>query len=191
MTTPIVLPTESEMAESARRLLTGVTVLLGLLTLGLGIAVLAWPDATLLVVAIVIAIQLFGFGIVQIIRSFADVTATGGTRTLVAISGALAVLLGFLVLRSPLQTVVLIALVIGAWWVFRGVLDLVDAATGSSADRGFAIILGVISVVAGAVVLLQPELSLEVFRIVVGVWMVLYGLVILIAPFALRKLAQS
>lgn len=188
MTTPIVLPTESEMAESARRLLTGVTVLLGLLTLGLGIAVLAWPNATLLVVAIVIAIQLFGFGIVQIIRSFADVTATGGTRTLVAISGALAVLLGFLVLRSPLQTVVLIALVIGAWWVFRGVLDLVDAASGSSADRGFAIVLGVISIVAGAVVLLQPELSLDVFRIVVGVWMVLYGIVIVATPLVLRKL---
>ncbi|MER2205624.1 MAG: DUF308 domain-containing protein, partial [Rhodococcus sp. (in: high G+C Gram-positive bacteria)] len=127
MTTPIVVPTEAETAESARRVLTGVTVLLGVLTLGLGIAVLAWPDATLFVVAVVIAIQLFGFGIVQIIRSFADVTASGGTRTLVAISGALAVLLGFLVLRSPLQTVVLIALVIGAWWVFRGVLDLVDA----------------------------------------------------------------
>ena len=89
MTTPIVVPTEAETAESARRVLTGVTVLLGVLTLGLGIAVLAWPDATLFVVAVVIAIQLFGFGIVQIIRSFADVTASGGTRTLVAIAGAL------------------------------------------------------------------------------------------------------
>lgn len=67
MTTPIVVPTEAETAESARRVLTGVTVLLGVLTLGLGIAVLAWPDATLFVVAVVIAIQLFGFGIVQII----------------------------------------------------------------------------------------------------------------------------
>ncbi|MDI9914812.1 DUF308 domain-containing protein [Rhodococcus sp. IEGM 1379] len=190
MTTPIVLPTESEMAESARRLLTGVTVLLGVLTLGLGIAVLAWPNATLFVVAVVIAIQLFGFGIVQIIRSFADVTATGATRTLVAISGALAVLLGFLVLRSPLQTVVLIALVIGAWWVFRGVLDIVDAAKGGTVDRGLSIVLGVISIVAGAVVLLQPELSLEVFRIVVGIWMVLYGIIIVITPLALRKLSK-
>jgi len=105
MTTPIVVPTEAETAESARRVLTGVTVLLGVLTLGLGIAVLAWPDATLFVVAVVIAIQLFGFGIVQIIRSFTDVTASGGTRTLVAILGAWAVPLGFLVLRSPLQAV--------------------------------------------------------------------------------------
>ena len=190
MTTPIVVPTEAETAESARRVLTGVTVLLGVLTLGLGIAVLAWPDATLFVVAVVIAIQLFGFGIVQIIRSFADVTASGGPRTLVAISGALAVLLGFLVLRSPLQTVVLIALVIGAWWVFRGVLDLVDAASGHTVDRGLSIVLGVISIVAGAIVLLQPELSLDVFRIVVGVWMVLYGIIIVVTPLVLRKIAQ-
>ncbi|MGC0364939.1 uncharacterized membrane protein HdeD (DUF308 family) [Rhodococcus sp. 27YEA15] len=191
MTTPIVLPSDTEIAESARRLLSGVTVALGVLTLALGIAVLVWPQATLVVVAVVIAIQLFGFGIVQIIRSFADITATGKARTLVAISGALAVLLGFLVLRSPLQTVVLIALVIGAWWVFRGVLDLVDAASSHTVDRGLSIVLGIVSIIAGAVVLLQPELSLDVFRIVVGVWMVLYGIIIVVTPLLLARLTKS
>ncbi|MDJ0114510.1 DUF308 domain-containing protein [Rhodococcus erythropolis] len=50
--------------------------------------------------------------------------------------------------------------------------------------------LGVISIVAGAIVLLQPELSLDVFRIVVGVWMVLYGIIIVVTPLVLRKIAQ-
>lgn len=60
---------------AARRTLTGLTVVLGLLTLGLGIAVLVWPHVTLTVLAVLIAIQFFGFGIVQIIRAFADVEA--------------------------------------------------------------------------------------------------------------------
>jgi uncharacterized membrane protein HdeD (DUF308 family) len=173
---------------TVRRTMTGLTVVLGLLTLGLGVAVLVWPDVTLTVVAVLIAIQFFGFGLVQIIRAFADVDAGGAARTLVGVSGALAILLAFLVLRSPLQTVVIIALVVGAWWVFRGVLEIVEGASGTAADRGLSIVLGVISVVAGAIVLLQPELSLEVFVIVVGVWMVLYGIVIVITPIVLSRM---
>ncbi|QBJ95371.1 hypothetical protein ERC79_04930 [Rhodococcus sp. ABRD24] len=175
--------------ESARRFLTGLTVVFGVLTLGLGVAILVWPSATLVVAAVLIAIQVFAFGIIQIVRSFAEVGAPAAARTLTGLSGALAILLGFLVLRSPLQTVVVIALVIGAWWVFRGVLDIVAGASEVPGNRAVGIVLGIISVVAGAIVLLQPELSLEVFRIVVGVWMVLYGLVVVAAPFLVRRMS--
>ncbi|ORL80560.1 HdeD family acid-resistance protein [Prescottella equi] len=173
--------------ETARRFLTGLTAVFGLLTLGLGIAILVWPDATLVVVAVLIAIQVFAFGIIQIVRSFAEVDAPAAARTLTGLSGALAVLLGFLVLRSPLQTLVVIALVIGAWWVFRGVLDIVAGASEVPGNRAVGIVLGLISVVAGAIVLLQPELSLGVFVIVVGVWMILYGVIVLAAAFLGRR----
>jgi len=96
------------------------------------------------------------------------------------------VLLGFLVLWSLLQTVVIIALVVGAWWVIRGVLDIVEGASGAAVDRGLNIALGVISVVAGAIVLLQPQLSLKVFAIVLGVWMVLYGVILVISSILLK-----
>jgi len=173
--------------ETARRFLTGLTAVFGLLTLGLGIAILVWPNATLVVVAVLIAIQVFAFGIIQIVRSFAEVNAPTAARTLTGLSGALAVLLGFLVLRSPLQTLVVIALVIGAWWVFRGVLDIVAGASEVPGNRAVGIVLGLVSVVAGAIVLLQPELSLGVFVIVVGVWMILYGIIVLAAAFIGRR----
>ncbi|RVW11414.1 hypothetical protein EGT67_03090 [Prescottella agglutinans] len=183
------LAAESRELETAGRVLTGLTVVFGLLTLGLGIAVLVWPDATLFVVAVLIAIQVFAFGIIQIIRSFAEVGAPTAARTLTGLSGALAILLGFLVLRSPLQTLVIITLVIGAWWVFRGVLDIVAGASEVPGNRAFGIVLGIISVVAGAIVLLQPELSLGVFVIVVGVWMILYGLIVVASAFLARRVS--
>lgn len=175
--------------ETAGRFLTGLTVVFGLLTLALGVAMLVWPSATLVVAAVLIAIQVFAFGIIQIIRSFAEVNAPTAARTLTGLSGALAILLGFLVLRSPLQTVVIIALVIGAWWVFRGVLDIVAGASEVPGNRAVSVVLGIISVVAGAIVLLQPGLSLRVFVIVVGVWMILYGVVVVAAPFLARRLS--
>ncbi|MCL2532938.1 MAG: DUF308 domain-containing protein [Nocardiaceae bacterium] len=178
---------EARDLETAGRFLTGLTVVFGLLTLGLGSAVLVWPHATLFVVAVLIAIQVFAFGIIQIVRSFAEVRASTSARTLTGLSGALAILLGFLVLRSPLQTLVIITLVIGAWWVFRGVLDIVAGASEVPGNRAVGIILGIISVVAGAIVLLQPELSLGVFVIVVGVWMILYGIIVVASPFLMRR----
>ncbi|WP_370654943.1 HdeD family acid-resistance protein [Prescottella sp. R16] len=175
--------------EAAGRFLTGLTVVFGLLTVGLGVAMLVWPDATLVVAAVIIAIQVFAFGIVQIVRSFAEVNAPTASRTLTGLSGALAVLLGFLVLRSPLQTLIVITLVIGAWWVFRGVLDLVAGASEVPGNRAAGIVLGLISIVAGAIVLLQPTMSLGVFVVVVAVWMILYGVIVVAAPFLVRRAA--
>lgn len=185
MGTPTDLSSSS--VEGFRRALVALTVIFGLLTIGLGIAILVWPDVTLVVAAVLIAIQLFGFGVLQVIEAFADVAGSTGERAFIAISGAIAILLGFLVLRSPLQTLVIIALVIGAWWVFRGVLEIVAGARGVPGRRAAYIVLGLISVVAGAFVLLQPELSLGVFVIVVGVWMILYGVIVVAAAFLLRR----
>ncbi|MGB8506023.1 HdeD family acid-resistance protein [Mycobacterium sp.] len=175
---------------TARRTVTGFSIVAGLLTVGLGIAILVWPHVTVKAVAVLLAISFFGLGIVQIIRAFADVGAGGAARTVLGVSGALAVLLGFLVLRSPLQTVVVIALIVGAWWVIRGVLDIVEGAAGAAVNRGLNIALGVISVVAGAIVLLQPQLSLKVFAIVLGVWMVLYGVLLVISSILLSRVAH-
>lgn len=175
---------------TARRTLTGFGIVAGLLTVGLGIAILVWPHVTVKAVAVLLAISFFGLGIVQIIRAVADVGAGGAARTVLGVSGALAVLLGFLVLRSPLQTVVVIALIVGAWWVIRGVLHIVEGAAGAAVNRGLNIALGVISVVAGAIVLLQPQLSLKVFAIVLGVWMVLYGVLLVISSILLSREAQ-
>jgi len=172
---------------TARRTLSALGVVGGLLVLGLGIVMLVWPHVTMKVVAVLLAILFFQFAVVQIIRAFADVGAGGPARTVMAVSGGLAALLGFLVLRSPLQTVVIIALVVGAWLVVRGVFDIVEGTSGAALDRGLSIALGVISVAAGAIVLLQPRLSLKVFVIVLGVWMVLYGLLLITSAIRLGR----
>ena len=88
------------------------------------------------------------------------------------------------------NTVVVIALIVGAWWVIRGVLDIVEGAAGAAVNRGLNIALGVISVVAVGIVPLQPQLSLKVFAIVLGVWMVLYGVLLVISSILLSRVAH-
>lgn len=177
--------------EGAAKALSGMGLVLGLVTLILGILLVAWPSATLYVLVVLLAIDLFVFGAIQLARAFLGGSAAAGARTLVGIGGALSILLGFLVLRQPLQTVVVIGLLIGAWLVVRGVFDIVEGAAGRTASRAWSVVVGIVSVVAGAIVLLQPHLSLKALVVIVGVWMIVYGILLALTPLVLKRVLSE
>lgn len=166
-------------------------LVLGLVTLIRGILLVAWPSATMYVLVVLLAIDLFVFGALQLARAFLGGGAAAGARTLVGIGGALSILLGFLVLRQPLQTVVVIGLLIGAWLVVRGVFDIVEGAAGRTASRAWSVVVGIVSVVAGAIVLLQPDLSLKALVVIVGVWMIVYGILLALTPLVLKRVLSE
>src|SRR6266704_2134898 len=61
----------------------------GIITLLIGIAALAWPGRTLVVVAVLFGIQLIVMGIFRFAGAFASDDLTGGTRVLLALLGVL------------------------------------------------------------------------------------------------------
>lgn len=168
----------------------GLVLTYALITVVLGIMMLVWPEATLVVVAVLFAIQLLIGGIFQIVQAIAADEASGGQRALLGILGALSTLVGLLCLRSPLQTLAVIALIIGAWWVISGVLDLVSAFSRSTTNRGWKVVMGLISIAAGVFVLLQPGISLTTLVWVLGLWLVIYGGFMVVSAFVLRSDAK-
>ncbi len=59
---------------------------------------------------------------------------------LLVLVGTISVLAGFLCLRSPLQTLVVIGLLVGSWWVVTGIAEAVTAITqgaGRTAGGGW------------------------------------------------------
>jgi uncharacterized membrane protein HdeD (DUF308 family) len=153
----------------------GLLIAFGVITLAIGVMALVWPGATLLIIAVLFAIQLLVAGVVYVVRSFSEHETSGGWRVLHGLVGALSFLVGLLLLREPLQTLAIIALLIGAWWVVSGVLMTVSAFTGSTANRAWALVSGVISVIAGFIVLLQPAISLTVLVVVLGIVLIVQG----------------
>jgi uncharacterized membrane protein HdeD (DUF308 family) len=102
--------------------------------------------------------------------------------------GAFALVLGLLCLRSPLQTVLVIGMILGVWWLAAGVTDIVGALRSrESHRRGWDLALGVLSVLAGGFLLVNPEVSLGVLVIVVAVWMFSYGFIAVAAAVMLRR----
>ena len=150
----------------------------GLLTLIVGAAVLVWPDKSVEVASVLFGVFLVVSGGTEIVLAFTpDVNA--GTRVLLFISGALSLVLGVLAFRYLEQGYAtwLMAIWIGVGFVFAGVAEVALAIEESGIpDRGWLIFTGILSMIAGVVVLLWPFASISVLAIVVGIWLVILGI---------------
>jgi uncharacterized membrane protein HdeD (DUF308 family) len=169
----------------------GMVVSYGAVTIVLGLVLVVWPKQTLVVLAVFLAIQLLLNGIFQIVTAFAASTTDGGVRALIGLSGALSLIVGLLCLRSPLQTLLVIGLLIGVWWTVSGVIEIMTAMMSDTPDRLWRIVMGVVSVVAGGYLLVNPEVSLGVLVIITAVWLFAYGTFAVVAGLRLRKFRTS
>jgi len=159
----------------------------GVLTLLAGVFVLAWPGATLLVLAILFGAQLIVSGVFRFVGSFASDDLTGGTRVLFALLGVLSVIIGLWALRHVLLTLLALILLLGIFWVVHGVIDIFAAiAHREMIHRGWSALTGLLSVLAGLIVLVAPGLSLFGLALILGIWLIIFGTMEVGAAFRLR-----
>jgi hypothetical protein len=169
----------------------GLVLAYGLVTLGLGIALAVWPDASVTVFTVLLAIQLIIAGIFRISAALSR-SRTEGARALVGLSGGLALIVGLLILRDPLQSVLVLGMILGVFWLIAGVIDILSALIGPPrSGRGWELFAGVVSVLAGGFLLVYTDLSLRVLVVFVGIWLIVAGILATIAAFRLRSLRTA
>lgn len=166
-------------------------LLSGVLSLALGILVLVWPGISILVAAIFFGAYLLVTGISQVFHAFTLHVSAGG-RVMLFISGAAALILAVLCFRSIQNSILLLAIWIGVGFIFRGVATAVSAISDpDTPGRGWEIFVGVISLIAGIVVLASPFPSLATLTLVVGIWLVVLGVFEVVASFGIRKASNN
>ncbi|WP_442791253.1 HdeD family acid-resistance protein [Mycobacterium sp. Aquia_216] len=169
------------------------TLVSGILTLVVGILALAWPGISVLAAAIAFGVYLLITGVAQVIFAF-SLHVSAGSRILLFISGAASLVLAVLAFRHFGQgyAVLLLAIWIGIGFIFRGVATTVSAISDPTLPgRGWSIFLGVITLIAGIVVLASPFASIITLAIVVGIWFVVIGVFEIAASFAIRKAGKE
>ncbi|MGB5111788.1 MAG: HdeD family acid-resistance protein [Mycobacterium sp.] len=165
------------------------TLISGVLAIGLGIAVVAWPSISILVAAILFGAYLLVTGIAQVVFAFSLDVSAGG-RVLLFISGAASVVLAVLSFRF--DAVLLLAIWIGVGFIFRGVATAVSAISDPTLPgRGWNIFVGVISLVAGLVVLASPFDSIGTLALVTGIWLIVIGAMEIISAFGIRSAGKK
>ncbi|HSS24419.1 MAG TPA: HdeD family acid-resistance protein [Mycobacterium sp.] len=169
------------------------TLLSGILSLILGVLVLAWPGISVLVAAIWFGVYLLITGIAQVVFAF-SLHVTAGSRILLFISGAASLILAVLAFRHFGQgyAVLLLAIWIGVGFIFRGVATTVSAISDPVLPgRGWSIFVGVISLLAGIVVIAYPFDSIITLAYVVGAWFVVIGVFEIVSSFGIRKASKT
>lgn len=159
----------------------------GVLAVALGIAMLTWPAISITVAAIFFGAYLLLSGIEQVFFAFSLHVAAGG-RVLLFISGAASLILAVLAFRHLADAILLMAIWIAIGFIFRGVATSVSAISDPTLPgRAWNIFFGLISLVAGVVVLASPFQSLGTLAFVVGIWLVVLGVMEVVAALAIRK----
>ncbi|MFC8382007.1 HdeD family acid-resistance protein [Nocardia sp. NPDC056952] len=159
----------------------------GLLAVVLGIIVLVWPGPSLLVAGILFGIYMVVSGIFQLIAAFTHLPSTS-FRVLSFISGVLSLIIGVFCFRDDLTSIVLLGLFIGISWLFRGVAVLFAAISESGVPgRGWQIFYGIISALAGVVLIVWPISSIATLVWVVGIFLIVIGVMEVITAFGIRK----
>jgi uncharacterized membrane protein HdeD (DUF308 family) len=162
----------------------------GIITVGIGIAALVWPGRTLVVVAVLFGIQLIVLGIFRFAAAFATDDLTGGTRVLYALLGVLSLIIGLYAVRHILITLLALALLLGIFWIVSGAVELFTAVSHREMrNRAWNAVMGIISVLAGIVLLVYPGISLLVLAVVVSVWLLIFGIMQITLAFRIRSLA--
>ena len=165
------------------------TLLSGVVTAILGVLVLVWPGKSLLVASALFGAYLLISGIAQVIFAF-TLHVLAGARFLLFLSGAASVVLAVLAFRHFGQgyAILLLAIWIAVGFIFRGVATTAMGVSDRDLPgRGWAIFFGVITILAGIIVLAWPFDSIVILTLVVGSWLVVVGLFEIVAAFMIRK----
>ncbi len=170
----------------------GWVLAFGIVTVVIGIAALAWPGRTLVVVAVLFGIQLIVLGIFRFAAAIASDDVSGGTRALLALLGVLSLIIGLYAIRHVLITLLALAVLFGIFWIVSGAVELFMALSHRDMPhRGWNAVMGAISVLAGIVVLSVPGISLLVLAVVLSIWLVVFGVMQISMAVRIRSLGAS
>jgi uncharacterized membrane protein HdeD (DUF308 family) len=165
------------------------TVVLGVVTLVLGLIVTFFPSASLNTIAVLFGLLMIVSGLFHLIRVFGSNEAH---RVWLGISGLLLVVIGVVLLRHLHLTVGLIGLVIGISWIVQGVTALIVSFSGGSREgRGWWIFFGFVSLIGGIVITAVPVESVTALAILVGIWFIVQGLFEIAGGFMLRHAVSN
>lgn len=148
---------------------------IGVVCLVSGVFADALPSRTLLFLGILVGVQLVVVGLMRVwaIRALVlDPTVKIAGYVLAAAT----IVAGILCLTRPSTSLVVIAVFIGAGWIADGIIELVAFGTGAAADRGWALLSGILTLLGGIAVLAYPRTSLVTLAQVTGVILVVVGI---------------
>jgi uncharacterized membrane protein HdeD (DUF308 family) len=162
-------------------------LLIGLLSVVVGIVILAKPGDSLETLAVIVGVFVLIDGILELAASLMHGSESRG---MVALLGVLSVTVGVLLIRHPVGGVTFVTLLIGIWLIAAGVVRFV-AAFEVDEHRGWGMIAGVIEVIAGIAIISDPNIGFATLALLVGLAFIVNGLGISAVGWSMHTLRDQ
>jgi uncharacterized membrane protein HdeD (DUF308 family) len=164
-------------------------VLVGAIAIVAGVLALAYPDITLRALGIIIGAYLLIWGIFTLAAGFSPGASVslGVVRVLVGFVGIMA---GLVCLVRPGASLLALLIAFSFWFILVGIADLVRALEGAE-NRGWIGLLGTLSVVAGVIILANPDIGLTTLALLVGLGLLVRGTLEIVLGFTLRGMRDA
>jgi uncharacterized membrane protein HdeD (DUF308 family) len=153
----------------------GNVIVGGLVSLVTGLIMVLWPGKTLLFVAILIGVWLLIMGLLRLFQAIAGRELGVRRRLLLGMAGGLYLVIGAICVGDVFASLALLTVIVGLVWIVGGAAE---AATGW--PRFWPVVFGVLTMIAGVVVLLWPEPTLKAITVLVGIWFMMIGVIQLV-----------
>jgi uncharacterized membrane protein HdeD (DUF308 family) len=191
-------PTNEGLTDDDRRtaleVLRGSRILaytVGLLCVAAGVVLMFWPDRTLIVVARIAGIFVLALGLSEV---FDAVTThrKGSYWGLLLLRGALNVVAGALLLFWPSITVTVLVWLFGLDLVITGIIGLF-ASREIPKDMGRSVLVArsAVGIVFGIVLIVWPDVTLQVLAILIGLQLLAVGAILLFSGYQLTKISHD
>ncbi|SFR77768.1 Uncharacterized membrane protein HdeD, DUF308 family [Agromyces sp. CF514] len=164
----------------------------GAVALIIGIFITFWPEKSAIAFVYLIAIYLIIAGIAYLGLGIFSRGISGGARTLDIILGVLFIIGGVLALANAqgaaTALAIFLGILIGVLWIIEGIVALVQS--GDAPSRGWAIFFGLLSILAGIVLLFSP-LYVVVLWWILGIALIVLGLIQIVRAFRFGRGAAA
>jgi len=161
----------------------------GLIALALGVVFLIWPNITIGTALVLFAIWCFIDAFAALARLFSS-GRSAGDRILQILRTAVDVGAAIVAITYPGMTAEVLTIVIGVYLIVIGIAELAGSGTLSrvgAGGTGWFVVGGLLSIVAGVLLILWPNIGAVTLAIVFGAYLAVYGLVLLISAIAAPK----
>lgn len=165
----------------------GLVLFFGVVTLLFGVAAMFFTEESLKFIAFLFGLYLVVVGVFRFVAAFAP-GESGGERVLSLLVGLLALFLGILAMRNTIGTVKFFGLLLGLFWLIYGIVEFFQAvAHRGMPSRGWRIFMGIVSAIAGIVVIAYPGISIGTLTVLLGIWLMILGVMEIFAAFSLKR----
>lgn len=183
------------LVDTERRAVDAVRIMLGLgglIALILGILIMVNPlksgAVMMQIVAVVVALYMVGVGAVYLGSAIFSKTMKGWPRTGNALLGLLYIVAGIILFSNLAAAAaviaVLLSILIGVLWIVEGVLAFTTLK--STGHRVLTVIYGIVSLIAGLVLIFSPLLGAVTLWLLIGISMVVMGAIQIVRAFSVK-----